>query len=63
MMITDPWVSGLLSPPKWAEYASMAFFVVFVCALGRFLLKRASAKCATQTVAPGGEFVAGGPAA
>jgi YjbE family integral membrane protein len=51
MMITDPWVSGLLSPPKWAEYASMAFFVVFVCVLGRFLLKRASAKCGTQTVA------------
>jgi predicted tellurium resistance membrane protein TerC len=44
MMITDPWVSGLLSPPKWAEYASMAFFVVFVCVLSRFLLKRASAK-------------------
>ena len=44
MMITDPWVHGLLNPPKWAEYASMAFFVVFVCVLSRFLLKRASAK-------------------
>ena len=21
MMITDPWVNGLLNPPKWAEYA------------------------------------------
>ena len=63
MMITDPWVHGLLNPPQWAEYASMAFFVVFVCVLSRFLLKRASAKCAAQTAAPGSEFVAGGPAA
>jgi hypothetical protein len=38
----------------------MAFFVVFVCVLSRFLLKRASAKGATRTAAPGGEVVAGG---
>jgi YjbE family integral membrane protein len=63
MMITDPWVHGLLNPPKWAEYASMAFFVVFVCVLSRFLLKRASAKSAARTAAPGGEFAAGGPEA
>ena len=63
MMITDPWVHGLLNPPQWAEYASMAFFVVFVCVLSRFLLKRASAKCAAQTAVPGSEFVADGPEA
>jgi YjbE family integral membrane protein len=63
MMITDPWVHGLLDPPPWVEYASMVFFVVFVCVLSRFLLKRASAKCAAQTAAPGSEFVAGGPEA
>ena len=63
MMITDPWVHGLLNPPKWAEYASMVFFVVFVCVLSRFLLKRASAKCATRTAAAGGEFVVDGPEA
>jgi YjbE family integral membrane protein len=54
MMITDPWVHGWLNPPQWAAYASMAFFVVFVCVFSKFLLKRASAKCAIQTVAAGG---------
>jgi predicted tellurium resistance membrane protein TerC len=63
MMITDPWVHGLLNPPKWAEYASIVFFVVFVCVLSRFLLKRASAKCGNRTAAAGGEFGSGGPEA
>lgn len=40
MMITDPWVQGLLNPPKWADYAAMAFFVVFVCALSKWLISR-----------------------
>ncbi len=40
MMITDPWVHGLLSPPKWIVYAVMALFVVFVCALSRLILNR-----------------------
>jgi predicted tellurium resistance membrane protein TerC len=40
MMITDPWVNSILSPPKWVEYGVMAFFVVFVCALGKWILKR-----------------------
>jgi len=40
MMITDPWVHGLLNPPKWADYAAMAFFVVFVCALSKWLISR-----------------------
>jgi len=38
MMITDPWVNGLLAPPRWAEYAVMAFFVVFVCILSKWLI-------------------------
>jgi predicted tellurium resistance membrane protein TerC len=40
MMITDPWVHGLLSPPKWIVYAVMALFVVFVCALSKLILNR-----------------------
>lgn len=40
MMITDPWVTGLLDPPKWAEYAAMIFFVLFVCALSKWLITR-----------------------
>jgi YjbE family integral membrane protein len=38
MMITDPWVKGLLDPPKWAEYAAMAFFVAFVCLLSKWII-------------------------
>jgi YjbE family integral membrane protein len=40
MMITDPWVHGLLNPPKWVEYAVMAFFVVFVCGLSKWIANR-----------------------
>ncbi|MFH1912258.1 MAG: TerC family protein [Pseudomonadota bacterium] len=40
MMITDPWVHGLLSPPKWVEYAVMVFFVLFICGLSKLLLNR-----------------------
>jgi YjbE family integral membrane protein len=40
MMITDPWVHGLLTPPKWVEYAVMAFFVVFVCGLSKWIANR-----------------------
>ncbi len=43
MMITDPWVHGLLSPPKWVEYAVMVFFVVFVCGLSKWILNRRKA--------------------
>ena len=39
-MITDPWVRGLLNPPKWAEYAVMAFFVAFVCVLSKLIINR-----------------------
>jgi YjbE family integral membrane protein len=38
MMITDPWVNGLLNPPKWSEYAAMAFFVFFVCAVSKWMV-------------------------
>ena len=44
MMITDPWVHGLLSPPKWVEYAVMVFFVLFVCGLSKLLLNRRKAE-------------------
>jgi YjbE family integral membrane protein len=49
MMITDPWVNGLLNPPKWAEYAAMVFFVVFVCAVSRWLINRRGSKAALET--------------
>jgi YjbE family integral membrane protein len=40
MMITDPWVHGLLHPPKWVEYAVMVFFVALVCGFSKFMLMR-----------------------
>lgn len=43
MMITDPWVRGLLNPPKWTEYAVMAFFVAFVCILSKLIINRRKA--------------------
>jgi len=43
MMITDPWVHGLLGPPKWVEYAVMVFFVAFVCGLSKWFLNRRKA--------------------
>jgi YjbE family integral membrane protein len=43
MMITDPWVHRLLSPPKWVEYAVMVFFVLFVCGLSKWFLNRRKA--------------------
>jgi YjbE family integral membrane protein len=49
MMITDPWVHGLLNPPKWVEYAVMVFFVAFVCLLSKWIAKRhKSATCSTE---------------
>lgn len=38
MMITDPFVHGLLNPSKIVEYAVMVFFTIAVVALGRFLV-------------------------
>jgi YjbE family integral membrane protein len=52
MMITDPWVHGLLNPPKWVEYAVMVFFVAFVCVLGRWMANRRKAvSCSVEPVA------------
>jgi predicted tellurium resistance membrane protein TerC len=51
MMITDPWVSGLLNPPRWSVYVSMAFFIVFVCALSQWLINRRRNKAALDPAA------------
>jgi YjbE family integral membrane protein len=51
MMITDPWVHGLLNPPKWAEYASMAFFVLAVCLLSKWLISNRRNKAAVDQAA------------
>jgi len=51
MMITDPWVQGLLNPPKWADYAAMAFFLVFVCALSKWLISRRKDRAGLEPVA------------
>jgi predicted tellurium resistance membrane protein TerC len=48
MMITDPWVNGLLNPPKWSEYAAMAFFVVFVCVVSKWLINSRRSKAALE---------------
>jgi YjbE family integral membrane protein len=49
MMITDPWVYGLLNPPKWVEYAVMVFFVAFVCVLSKWIaLRRKAAACSAE---------------
>ena len=45
MMATDPFVVELFNLPHWTEYASMAFFVVFVCGLSKWILNRQKAKC------------------
>jgi YjbE family integral membrane protein len=50
MMITDPWVRGLLNPPKWVEYAVMVFFVALVCGLSKLIANRR--KTATCREAP-----------
>ena len=49
MMITDPWVHGLLNPPKWVEYAVMVFFVAFVCGLSKWIAnRRKAATCSAE---------------
>jgi YjbE family integral membrane protein len=50
MMITDPWVHGILQSPAWVVYVVEATGVVFVCALARLLLRRRQA--ASETLAP-----------
>ncbi|HEY5498190.1 MAG TPA: TerC family protein [Syntrophales bacterium] len=49
MMITDPWVHGLLNPPEWVEYAVMVFFVAFVCGLSKWIAnRRKAATCSPE---------------
>jgi len=49
MMITDPWVHGLLNPPEWVEYAVMVFFVAFVCGLSKWIsVRRKAATCSAE---------------
>ncbi len=48
MMITDPWVHGLLGPPKWVEYAVMVFFVAFVCGLSKWILNKHKAEISIE---------------
>jgi len=43
MMITDPWVQGLLNPSKGIEYTVQAFFIVLVCASSKWLVRRRDA--------------------
>ena len=52
MMITDPWVNQLLSPPKWVEYGFMAFFVGFVCLLSKWVINSRRSK--TEIAPPDG---------
>jgi YjbE family integral membrane protein len=40
MMISDPWVHGMLTPSKWVEYSVQVFFVLFVCGLSKWVLNR-----------------------
>jgi hypothetical protein len=40
MMITDPWLHGLLNPSKGIEYAVQTFFIAFVCASSKWLINR-----------------------
>jgi YjbE family integral membrane protein len=52
MMITDPWLHGLLNPSKGIEYSVQAFFIVFVCVSGKWLVKhRNAAAPAAQPIA------------
>jgi YjbE family integral membrane protein len=43
MMITDPWVQGLLNPSKGVEYTVQAFFILFVCVSSKWLVRRRNA--------------------
>ena len=40
MMITDPWVHGMLQPSPWVVYAMEILFTAFVCVLAKLLLWR-----------------------
>jgi YjbE family integral membrane protein len=48
MMATDPFVVDLFKLPHWAEYVSMAVFVIFVCGFSKWILNRRKVKCETE---------------
>jgi predicted tellurium resistance membrane protein TerC len=58
MMATDPFIVELLHPPHWVEYASMVFFVLFVCGLSKWILNRKKVNCATEPAHGGNVAVA-----
>jgi predicted tellurium resistance membrane protein TerC len=49
MMATDPFVVELLNLPHWAEYASMAVFVVFVCGFSKWIVNRRKGGAVPET--------------
>ena len=51
MMATDPFVVELFNLPHWAQYVSMAVFILFVCGFSKWVLSRRKAKGAGE---PGG---------
>jgi len=50
MIITDPWVHALLRPPQWADYAAMTIFVIFVCAVSKWLIVRRNGQLVRERV-------------
>ena len=50
MMITDPWVHGILQSPAWVVYVVEAVGVAFVCVLAKLLLGRP--QTAGETLVP-----------
>ena len=52
MMITDPWVHGILHPSKAVEYGVMGFFVVAVLVVSRMLRARKAARSAKNGTVP-----------
>ncbi len=44
MIVTDPWVDGLIGLPKWGEYVSMAVGVAFVVLFAKWLIANRRSK-------------------
>jgi len=40
MVVTDPWVKGLVAVPKWGEYVAMAAGIAFVVLFSKWLISR-----------------------
>lgn len=55
MVITDPWIEGLLQAPGWAVYVVEAIGVVFVCGLAKLLLMKRQAMTPAMAPATEGE--------